>query len=672
MHTRTLGYLGLFLVSNLLIVLLLRNIVPETAELFDNLDSVNPWFVPRYLTELYLITPLVLMATMVLLFSPGILFVLAHGGVNNAGELVLKGFVVAFLLHFLSTTSGKILTGTSMTPVLFIGLLTGILVTSYIYIVVRYRSGNNCSLDLLLDAENRRQFLWFLFIPFLYIAALLPVIFWQDLNTDGYEAMEIGRTLSSKILPVFPTDSGMMGLGIGMLPMAYPVHWCIMLFGPIEAATRLPMIFYFVGVFAGLLAFIQYESPRHLRPLEEAVILLALAGYVVAVGFNSGYDPYFSDLSSPAAFETLTILFIIGSGYFLWTRKYNWFLVFSVLGFLARPTMLLFVILLGLSMAVTSHPERRRSLVMVATAIGIWVVLLISYELIYIKSITSDMGPGYPSLSILTRFRYLTFDDINRFVYAAAPTGLIPALALLSWRWQDPAARYITLVTVGYFMVFYIPAFTTLHHFIPTMILPLIVLWRVVLAHTDRLIPVAVIGVTAALFLWLSLPQHFEINRVYRGIGQRTEYRIGNYNGSYAMYRNAIIGSRTIFSLFPYDWDVADSSTELTGNPMLIYYAHASKPADQAINYLFLSPGSEPPQEFSLIASNKFGSSFVRKLSIWNSDRYNPIGAGFRSPLYDIENETLFYYKGVPAKNYNIDITSLPLLKWIKQQFFSK
>lgn len=661
MHARTLAYLGLFLSANFLLVLLLRHHVPETAALFNNLGSASPWFVPAHFSELYLLTPLVVMAAMVVLLAPGVLLVLAYGGTGSAGELVLKGFVIAFLLHALTTTLVKLLTGAAMTPVIFISLLAATLTACYLYLFVRHRSGHS-SLDLLLDTGNRRQLLWMLAIPFLFVAPLLPVIFWQDLNSDGFEAMEIGRTLSSQILPAFPNASGTMGLGIGMLPMAYPVHWCIMLFGPIEAATRLPMVFYLAGVFAGLLAFIQYQSPRHLRPAEEGVILLALATYVVAVGFNSGYDPYFSDLSSPAAFETLTSLFIIGSGYFLWTGRYNWFLLFSVLGFLARPTMLLFVILLGLGMAVTAHPDRRRSLLMIAAAIGIWGGLLIGFEYLYIGSISGDTGPGYPSSSIIDRFHYLTFSDLQRLVYAAAPAGLIPALSLLAWRWHDSVARCIVIITAGYFLVFYVPAFTSLHHFIPAMILPLIALWRMVIAHTYRLMPVVVIGLIAAIFIWLSLPQHFEINRVYRGIGQRTEYNIGDYSGSYAGYRKAIASSDLISSLFANDWNVADSSIELIGGAQLIYYAHTSKHPDQAINYLFLSPGTVPPSGFSLVTESKSGSTFIRNRSIWDADRYNPVGAGFRSTLYKISDETLFPYKGVPANNYDVDMASFPLI----------
>ena len=64
---------------------------------------------------------------------------------------------------------------------------------------------------------------------------------------------------------------------------------------------------------------------------------------MTAISFNSGYDNYFTDMSSPPAFETLTILLIIGSGYFFWTGMRRWFLLFTVLGFLARPTILLIV-----------------------------------------------------------------------------------------------------------------------------------------------------------------------------------------------------------------------------------------------------------------------------------------------------------------------------------------
>lgn len=451
-----------------------------------------------------------------------------------------------------------------------------------------------------------------------------------------------------------------MGLGIGMLPMAYPIHWCIMLFGPLEAAARLPMVFYIVVVFFGLLAFIEYKSPRRLRPAEQATLLLGLAVYVTAMSYNSGYNNYFTDMASPAAFETLTILFIIGSGYFLWTNMPGWFLLFTVLGFLARPTVLLFVVLLGAAIAISSWREHRSRIPLIGVAIAIWVGLLVGYEQMYIASISGETGPGYSSSSILDRFQYIRIDDLKRFLYAAIPGGLLPAIALLAYRRHDPLSRTIAIVSAGYFLVFYFPAFTSLHHFVPAMVMPLIVLWRMVLWNTENIAWTGIIGVTACLCLWLSLPRHFEINRTYHDLGDEIQFLIGDLQGNYSDYRHAIAGAALLPRLFPTGWTLADPATELVGGSQLLYYAHGKQDPGPRINYLIQAEDALPPDAFALIGKDMGGAVYVKNKARWAAARHNPPATGYRSQVYDIPAETLFVHKGVPAGSYNFDLASLP------------
>lgn len=658
---RLLAGLGAFLLLNLIIVIFLRDTIPAVAALYPELPASSSWFIASHAGLLYCLTPLIITASIVTLLAPGLLIVIACKWAEYPGELVLKGFGLSWVLHFTTTSLTKSVSGSPLDPALFLLLLSGTLVAAYGFLVLRART-NTVTFSMFHDSGNRRRIYWLFAIPFLFIIPLLPVIFWQDLNADGFEAMEIGRTLSTSILPVFPTTSGTMGLGIGMLPMAYPIHWNIMLFGPIEAATRLPMVMYTVVVFAGLLSLIELDTPRRMRRLEPAVLLLAVAGYVTAISFNSGYDNYFTDMSSPPAFETMTILLIIGSCYFLWHGMRWWFLLFALLGFLARPTILLVLVLLGAGIWVASPDRRRTSLLLITTAIGVWLALLVGYELLYLSAISGEDGPGYSGASILNRFQFLTFTDLQRLLYAAAPTGILPALALLAYRWQDPLSRCITIVSAGYFLVFYITAFTSLHHFVPVMILPLIVLWRLILYRSDRHWPVVVMAATTAGMLWLSLPQHFEINRTFRDIGSRTVYLIGDYRGDFDAYRQAIKGAGLVGTFFPYDWDVEDPAQELVGGSQQVYYARTTgKPAADA-NYLILPPGDSAPGEFTLLKSDATGSAWTRDSDRWSADRYHPPATGYRSRLYQISRETSFYFKGVPAHNYDVNLGKFPLL----------
>lgn len=658
---RPLAALGTFLLLNLCIVIFLRDTIPAITHLYPDPAVSGAWFVPQHFWQLYLLTPLVVTASIITLLAPGLLIVVAGKWADSPGELMLQGFGLSYVLHFLTTSAAKTVSGGPLDSSHFLLLLSATLAITYGYLVLRARKAG-AVFRMFADPCNRAQLYWLFAIPFIFIIALLPVLFWQDLNADGFEAMEIGRTLSTAILPVFPTAAGTMGLGIGMVPMAYPIHWFIMLFGPIEAATRLPMVLYSVVVFAALLAFIEYQAPRRMRVYEQAALLAGIAGYVAAMSFNSGYDNYFTDMSSPPAFETLTILLILGSSFFLWTGRRGWFLLFTVLGFLARPTMLLVVVLLGIGIRTAAHERRRSSLVMIGTAIAVWIGLLLGYEHLFLPTLSGGLGPDYAGAGILNRFHYLTFTDLHRLLYAAAPVGILPALALFAYRYQDPLSRCITIVSAGYFLVFYIPAFTSLHHFVPVMILPLIVLWRLILFRTNNYWPALATGTSAVLFIWLSLPQHFEISRVFRDIGSSTTYLVGNYQGNFDAYRQAILGAGSLNAFFAPEWKVADTATELVGGYQQLYYArHTGQPAADT-NYLVLSAGSAAPDGFSLLDSDATTSSWVKDPAQWDADRYHPPGTGYRSQLYEISRETSFYFLGIPAHNYDVNLGSFPLL----------
>ena len=658
---RSLAGLAIFLLLNLGIVICLRDSIPAVAGLYPDVPATAHWLDVQHAGLLYVLTPLIITAAIVTLLAPGLLLVLAADAATSIGELLLKAFGVSYVLLFLTTSVAKTLSDSPLDSSHFIALLSATLAVSYGLLVLRTR-GTPGMFRLFADPHNRAQMYWLFVIPFLFIIPLLPVIFWQDLNADGFEAMEIGRTLSTAILPVFPTEAGTMGLGIGMVPMAYPIHWFIMLFGPIEAATRLPMVLYTVVVFAALLAFIEYQAPRRMRVFEQAALLAGIAGYVTAISFNSGYDNYFTDMSSPPTFETLTILLILGSAFFLWSGRRAWFLLFTVLGFLARPTMLLVVVLFGAAIWIAARERRRSSLLMIGTGIALWIGLLLGYEQLFLPAISSGQTPDYSGAGILNRFQYLTFTDLQRFLYAAAPTGILPALALFAYRWQDPLSRCITLVSAGYFLVFYIPAFTSLHHFVPVMILPLIVLWRMILERTDSAWPALASATSAALFIWLSLPQQFEINRTFRDIGSRTSYLIGDYTGDFDARRQAILGAGNLHAFFSPEWDVPDPARELVGGYQQLFYARHDNPPDADADYLVLPAGATAPEGYEQVGTTATGTAWVSGSAAWDADRFDPPAAGYRSRLFAISRETSFYFIGIPAHNYDVNMSSIPLL----------
>ena len=171
------------------------------------------------------------------------------------------------------------------------------------------------------------------------------------------------------------------------------------------------------------------------------------------------------------------------------------------------------------------------------------------------------------------------------------------------------------------------------------------------------------IGSLAVLSIWLALPKHFDINRTFREIGNSMEYRIGNYHGTFTEYRKAILGIPLITRLFRKNWEVADTSKELVGGGHILYYTGLKIPeAKNGINYIIQPHGAGAPAGFTRYSENEHGIIFIRDLEQWKKTRFNPPPVNFRSDLYDIPRESLYPFKGIPAKNYNLNLGTLPVL----------
>jgi hypothetical protein len=253
-----------------------------------------------------------------------------------------------------------------------------------------------------------------------------------------------------------------------------------------------------------------------------------------------------------------------------------------------------------------------------------------------------DAEYGYSSGSLLNRIRYLRFDDLSRFAFILFPTGLLPALALPAWRWQDRLARLITLTSLGYFGFFFFQAFVALHHFVPVMILPLVVFWRIYLYHQNwfRRVSLPAIVATSIVAMVLSLPRHFELNHSLRSIGQKTAYLAADYHSD---YRQVVKHNEILFELMSPDWKVEDPANELVGSAnSIVYYAALPKPAGTSINYIVQDLSEPTPTGFTQVADDQVVALYVRDAQEWQADRFRSLRTDYRSRLYDIPRTTLF------------------------------
>ncbi|TFH67087.1 MAG: hypothetical protein E4G90_00120, partial [Gemmatimonadales bacterium] len=265
-------FAGVLLGASVLGLLLTRGIPAAVRDSYPGALPAHPYFVPDHAVLLYLLLPVACLAAVLVLVLPGIFLVLALGRDERLEAVVVKGLGVSLAVHFVTTALAKTFFPRPIDPATFLALIIGAGVVAWGILVARL-SGKGELRWPASDGTTHRRLGWMAALVVVTVAVLLPILFWQDLNPDGFEAIEIGRSLSWTVLPRFLTKSGLVGLGIGMLPMAYPIHWFVMLFGPIEAAARLPLVLYLPVLFASILALIELRSPRRLGRFEETAIV---------------------------------------------------------------------------------------------------------------------------------------------------------------------------------------------------------------------------------------------------------------------------------------------------------------------------------------------------------------------------------------------------------------
>ncbi len=637
-------------------------VVTLLADLGRDIAHGYPTVAP---TVRWLALPLLVSAVSWVLLAPGVLLLASTRAERSLPQLVLLGFGLSHALLIVATSLGKVAGLVPYTRAPFLattGLLVALTASLYAYRAHR-GDARRFSREDLVPASA------FVLIGAGIAAAFLPELFWQDISDDGFEAVEIGRALQWVVVPRFPNQSGFLGLGIGMTTMAWSNHWWMLIFGPIEAAARLPIAWHAGALTAGIAVLAELGAGRRLLAREWMALTSGVACVLIVLSFNASYGLYFADISSPPAFEAMVVALFCGMLYTAWTSQWSWFLLFGFLGALARPTALLVGVLAAAAMWLVARDRRGDAARLGGYTILAFLLAYVSYEVIAARALRETAGIGYQSGGLVGRFQYLTLTDPVRLLWVILPAGVAPWLAMLAWRRQDPFARVITLVSVAYAALFLPLAFTNLHQFVPAMVLPLIVYWRLALRQPPdwRWTSVATMG--CLLSLATAMPRTRQIDRVSRATGTLIDFRIGRFDGDFPAYREAIRASESVLSILPRDWK-SDLTDGRSGERELLYYAMLPKPADTRINYVIQRPDAPPPANMIPIRSGKGWSAFVADTVLWRAARAQSSSLRWRSRAYDMTPPVMWSFVGIPAHKYDVDVRALAgrLLRSIRGQ----
>jgi len=643
MTTKDVLLVALVGMGGVALAVLLRDVVIEAAG-DTQLARGNAFVIPSEAMRLYVLLPLAALASFIAFLAPGAIAVLSTQAARGWTEFVMLSFGATLVGFAAVTTGAKIVGGHELGAggVLVAWGAAGLIAL----VLLTLRVSRGTLLAVPWRAQARRVG-WTVAIVLVATIALLPKLLWEDFNEDGVEAFEFGRSLFSHILPSWEIEGGAFGFYHNYLLFAYPNYWFQSLFGPLEVAARLPFVLYLAVLFSGLVLLVEWGGARALRPFEEGALVLGLAVFAVVMAFNGSYDPFFADIAEPAAPDTLIVVCFLGAAYSLWTERIGWFWTFGLLTFTSGPNGLLLLALLG-AVTVVWWSSPRRQVLVVAALGAVCVGVGLAYDIAYVPAMLGGTESQYSFVALLRRLFPPSLGNFERFNVLIFPSGILPALSLLAIRRQDAAARALSTLTLAYFGMLYVQAWTSLHQFTPILVLPLIVFWRLHIAAPAAWQRVGVVAapVAALVALVLSLPTRTSINVHNREFGLASSIGIGDYEEDYPAAAN---GARVLDELLPPGdvWKYEDPDPPWGLDRFVwLYYASRPKPEGQSINYLVLPAASAAPAGYRRVGSSEHGDAFVADMEAWRQVRERDQSRSYLSPLYEpLLRRTYAFYR---------------------------
>ncbi|MDX2260720.1 MAG: hypothetical protein SFU84_03375 [Gemmatimonadales bacterium] len=571
------------LVAASLPAVLLSGAVARAGAMWALAEGAQPYWVPSEGLLLYGLVPVALLSAVVLFLAPGLLLALAAGRATTVAIWLLSAVPFSLLSAIVVLALSR-----SMLPAMAHGILPGLLMLGCIGV----------SAVIAKFAIDRRSRPW----PFtqrddgfplalagvgvtLLYLVLAPKFLWENFNGDGAHAFEISRLLLRQPWPFFPERAGVVATFPGTTSMlfAFPNAWFIRLFGPIEAAVRLPFLLYLPLLALGIQALAE-EGGRRLERSTVGAIWLGLMAFVFAMAFSASYSPYHADIALPAVQDTLLLVVTLGFLHAMVRREWVWAASFGLLMYVSLPSGLLLMGFWLLAELAVVRPRPWRA----ATFVAITLAGCMVAAGVFVAGLgwSGQPLPGGEYGLSRTIADVLRIDPTNwrRAVYVLVGGAIFPVCMLFAWRRQDEVARRVTAVVLGYFLFFSVQARFSLHHMVPAMLLPLVVAVRL---RPES--PAAALRYrwmwqgTAVAALLLSLPESFAISTSARRLGMAVAQQVGSYEASDPSVFEAadLLGER-----FPADWDPAVPTRAFGGSALPWLHYAVEGPPGPTTNYV--------------------------------------------------------------------------------------
>ncbi len=601
--------LGLWLLLLSVPVVAFPDVVARATALSGTVATGNSWFVRGPFLLLYLAVPAVALSASVLVMAPGLLLTIRSE--LAAPERLFRAFALS--LGLVSVFSGiaqsfvaEPLQG-RVYALLLVALSAAVWGLAWRSAPVQRRSIPRPAAG----SGNKGEVALLIGLAIVGLYALLPKLLFESFNGDGAHAFESSRLLLRQGMPFWPESAGAVAgfPGVTSMLFAFPNAWFLRLFGEVEFAVRLPFLLYLPVLGAGILTLARVGRENDgLDALTVLAVVAALACYAVSMAFSATYSPYSADIALPATQDTLLMIAWLGVVIASLRVEYGWLSWFVALTYISLPSG---IILVGFWLVARLLVERPRPWPQVAACGGILLACMAGAALLpglLFMSGLPQPGGEYGLAGVLRYFAFLQLTDASRLLYVLIPAGLFPWLALVAWRAQDTVARALTLVSIAYFLFFFVQAQVSLHHFVPAMIVPI-----VIAARTSAGQPLAGVSwlVMAAVAFVMALPQRAAVHLTGRTVGATIVERAGDYADS----DPAVLRASTLLDrVVPYDWNPAVPASSYGGSPLVWnrYAVHGGEPT-AATNYI-LQPFHEAlPAGWQLVAWESGGASLLMR-----------------------------------------------------------
>jgi hypothetical protein len=643
--------------------------VQSALELHQLAVTANPYFVPERAVLLYLAVPAATIGLALFVMAPGLLLAAGTGADKGAAEWLLTGLALSMALLVPATTVAQLATGTVLRGPAFLALVALVTVAVLPFPLWRLASGRMPALNL---GGQWADLAFALIVPVAVLLVFSAKFYWENFTPDGSGGLQFARLFTATLWPFWPESAGSVAKAPGLSSMLFvvPGSWFLRTLGEYEYAVRAPMLLFLGLLHPVLVALIRVGRSEPVQIVDHLLIGGILILYTLALVYSGGYHPWFNDSPMPAVRETLTLVAFLGYVLFLVKGRVAWMAVFAFLSFLSIPTGAMWILLLPLAIWLVWSPGPRPA-VKPALAVFIAIALFAIAAPLVIRALGLPIPGGeFDVRSVADRLRYVSLADWERILYLLVPGGIVPALALFAWKRQDGLSRSLTLTTAIIFLFFWFQAYRVLlHHFVPAMLLPLIVYWRsFVLPSARSAIPRLAVLAGLAVATWLAWPVETRLHSADRELGSKIVARGPVFDGGPKAPAERFRGfdpvaldvmHELLRVGFPQDYSPQAPAEKFFGGPHVwYYYSEFPKPAGHLPNYE-IRPLNLPGQGTRVAQYRGYGL-FIRDMQEYQRDRTRKLPFNTGAPLLATNRDVIFGSGARTGERTVIDLVVIP------------